>query len=120
MRACQCSFCRKHGACCTSDPQGTVSFRPGIKAGEDWYRFGLQTADVLVCRNCGVYLGSVISTDRGSFATLNTRAMVPEPTGLPAAQSVDYDQESLEERIERRTGAWTPVPAGPDTGSRVA
>ncbi len=26
VRSCQCSFCRRHGARCTSDPAGTLRF----------------------------------------------------------------------------------------------
>jgi len=109
VRACQCSFCRKHGACCTSDPFGTVSFTMGADNHADWYRFGLQTADVLVCGKCGVYLGAVITTDAGRFATLNSRAMVEPLRDLPAASPISYEQESFEQRITRRTRVWTPV-----------
>jgi hypothetical protein len=30
------------------------------------YRFGLKTADFLVCENCGIYMAAVISTGDSS------------------------------------------------------
>ena len=36
------------------------------------YRFGLKTADFLVCRTCGTYIAAVLTTSRGDFATVNS------------------------------------------------
>ena len=71
VRSCQCGFCKRHGARCTSDPKGAVTFRFDEPEQLFRYRFGLQTADFLLCRRCGIYLGAVIETPDGAFATLN-------------------------------------------------
>ena len=72
------------------------------------YRFGRRTADFLVCRNCGVYLGAVVTSPRGQFATLNINTL-SEPLEFENVVAVSYDHESAEERQQRREQRWTPV-----------
>jgi hypothetical protein len=112
VRACQCSFCRAHGASCTSDPEGSVVFRITKPEALVRYRFALRTADFLVCRSCGVYLAAVLSDGGRSFATINVNAIAPVPFGLPRVEPFSYDSESVEERIARRVKRWTPVTGG--------
>jgi hypothetical protein len=75
------------------------------------YRFGTGHTDFLVCKCCGVYLGAVIETDAGVFATLNTRAMGDIP-GLPEPRAVSYDDQGAQERLDRREKLFTPVADG--------
>jgi hypothetical protein len=109
VRACQCSFCRAHGARCTSDPDGSVRFRIASGDAVVRYRFGLLTADFLLCRRCGIYLAAVLTTGRGAFTTINLNVLEPAPADLPAAAPVSYETESRDERIARRERRWTPV-----------
>lgn len=109
VRACQCTFCRAHMALTTSDPSGSVEFFERSAGAMNRYRFGQRTADFLVCRNCGVYLGAVISTGRGRFGIVNVNALRGRPAGLPAAVAADYGSESVEQRVARREQRWTPV-----------
>ena len=109
LRACQCSFCRAHGVRAASDPSGTVQFEV---ANSDYlvrYQFGLRTAQFLICRRCGVYVGAAITTPRGRFATINVNALEPSPKGLPEAQPISYEQETQAQRIARREQKWTPI-----------
>jgi len=62
VRACQCSFCRAHAVRTTSDPSGSVQFTERLRGALHPYRFGQMTADFLVCRTCGVYVGASIAT----------------------------------------------------------
>ena len=73
------------------------------------YRFGLATADFLLCRHCGVYIGAQIETANGAFGIINIRALTPLPEELPRAAPADYGAESARERIERRQKRWTPL-----------
>ncbi len=73
------------------------------------YRFGLKTADFLVCKKCGVYVGAVMAGPAGSFTTLNLNSMKTPVEGLQDAAPVSYDSEEREDRIERRQLRWTPV-----------
>ena len=109
IRACQCSFCRAHGARCTSDPGGSVRFRVADAYAAGRYRFGLGTADFLFCRTCGVYVGALLATEHGDYATVNVNTLVRVVPGLPAAAPVSYEAESRKQRIARRQSRWTPV-----------
>ncbi len=109
VRACQCSFCRVHGARCTSDPAGTAEFFVSDESALRRYRFGLETADFIVCRHCGVYIGALIDGPSGSFTTLNLNAMSATVEGIQSPTTVSYDSEDRVDRIERRRSKWTPV-----------
>lgn len=109
IRACQCAFCRAHAALSCSDPHGELAFverEPGLL---ERYRFGLRTADFLLCRRCGVYIGATIEADGDRFGIFNTRALGDPPTDLPAAQPMVYDGEDTAARRARRAARWTPV-----------
>ena len=112
IRACQCSFCRGHGARTTSDPNGSATFHIADAEQLQRYRFGLRSADFLICRVCGIYLASVLTSPRGQFATLNVNT-IRAALGVPEAVPVSYEGESLEQKQARREQRWTPVaPAG--------
>jgi hypothetical protein len=105
-RACDCGFCTRHAASCVSDPDGQATIVVREAAWLQRYRFGAATADFLLCRRCGVYLGATIARGDMLRATLNLRATALRE--LPAAR-VSYRGESREERIARRLARWTPA-----------
>lgn len=109
VRACPCGFCRSHAAVTTSDPSGRLAFHVGENGCLQHYRFGLRTADFLVCHRCGVYLGAQIQTAHGSFGIINTLVLTPPEVGLPLAVVADYGSESATQRIARREHKWTPL-----------
>ena len=108
VRACQCRFCRSHGAHTTSDPGGSIAFQIADPGKLNRYRFGSRSADFLVCRECGVYVAAVMTSRRGQFATVNVN-VIRDLAALPAASPVSYDSESAEQKIARRELRWTPV-----------
>ena len=77
------------------------------------YRFALQTADFLLCKQCGVYLGAVIETDQGRFGIINTHARAEQPSDIAAVQPISYDGEDTGGRVSRREERWTPVTGVP-------
>lgn len=109
LHACQCDFCRSHGARLAADPQGEVRFEFTLPEYLRRYRFGLRTADFLVCRACGVFVAAVLITGRGALAAVNVNTLRDLPDKLPAAKPVAHGQESAEERRARRARSWTPV-----------
>ena len=111
MRACQCSFCRSHGALSTSDPAGLLTFQSSDPTRIQRYRFGGRTADFLICCECGVYVGVQIATDKGRFGVLNVLSLLPLIAGVPAAEPMDYSAERAEARRLRRETRWTPLSA---------
>src|SRR5512133_1941599 len=84
LRECACSFCRRHGATSLTDPAGKLEITLRAPAEVSRYRFALRTADFLVCRTCGVYVGASCTIDGATYATLNAnvlddRAAFPRP-----------------------------------------
>lgn len=108
IRACQCSFCRAHGAYTTSDPKGSLEFEVTAAEPLRFYRFGRRITDFLVCRECGVYVGAVTEVSGMLYAIINTNALQPRQTGLKVPMPSVYDDESAEARIQRRQRLWTP------------
>jgi len=111
VRACGCSFCRHHGARTGSDPKGRIAFVVHDPAALNRYRFGLGTADFLLCRTCGVYVGAIMEDGGSAYAIVNVNTFDwPHPferEGIP----MDYGGESEAERRARRAAGWTPVVA---------
>lgn len=109
VRACQCTFCRAHDALSTSDHDGELDFYTRDPDFLQRYRFGLGTADFLLCRNCGIYVGAAIESRNGRFGIINTHALVETPADMAIATPIVYDNENTEGRISRRGERWTPV-----------
>jgi hypothetical protein len=107
LRACGCSFCRRHGTKAVADPNGllTISAAPN---GLNRYRFGLWTADYLICRTCGAYVAAVVSGNGEERATLNVTATAISGLADRRAEPVDYDRENADGRRARRLTSWTP------------
>ena len=111
LRACMCSFCRAHGARNTSDPHGAM--RIGVRAADRLvrYRFGLRTADFLLCANCGVYIGALLPDGERGWFTVNVNTFrEPPPLDFPIVPH-NFDSEDAQGRIDRRKARWTPVTA---------
>ncbi len=105
---CGCSFCRIHGARTSSDSGGSLEISER-SPGATRYRFGLRTADFLLCRGCGAYIAAAIDVDDGAFATLNVNLLAERAAFDPAPPVVDYDGETEADRLARRRRQWTPT-----------
>jgi len=105
-RACDCSFCQKHAAKNWSDADGKATIRIRDKRSLQKYIFALKTAEFYICKNCGVYIGAVLSDRDGMWSTLNLRL-----TPLHGLQDspAGYGSEKNDERISRRKNVWTPT-----------
>jgi hypothetical protein len=109
VRRCACSFCRRHGARYVSDPEGGVRIRVRDPARLTRYRFGHKTADFLICGDCGVFLGAVMTEDGASSAVINVNIFEASEALGADPSTFDYDRENEAERQARRTARWTPV-----------
>lgn len=107
-RACQCSFCRAHAAVTMSDPDGAIRLDAKADALVR-YRFGLKTADFLICARCGVYVGALFSAGDETWGIVNTNALHERDAFSAPVQTVSYDGETTSSRGERRKERWTPV-----------
>ena len=102
LRSCSCSFCRSHGTRTISDRDGLVEI-----AATDWslverYQFGSRTADYLLCRRCGVYVGAVCETSSGLRAVVNVNCLDDRAAFTRAPAAPDYDGETTDARLGRR------------------
>ncbi|SMF78580.1 Uncharacterized conserved protein [Tistlia consotensis] len=108
-RACLCDFCRRHGSSAVSDPQGRATILVEAPEALQRYRFGLRTADYLLCRVCGVYIGALASSPSGPTSVLMVRAFDERERFVRPAEPVDFSAEGREARLARRFAAWTPT-----------
>jgi hypothetical protein len=109
LRACGCSFCRRHNTRTTSDPSSDVDVWAVDWSLVEHYRFGSGTADFLICRRCGVYIGAVCETAAGTRAVINTNCLDDRAAFIQAPAAVDHEGERLEDRLDRRSANWTPT-----------
>jgi len=109
LRACQCSFCRAHGARTTSDPNGTFALTVGDESKLQRYRFGLNTADFLICRECGAFIGALMEEEGRRYITVNANTFKPPPAYDIIAVAHDFGGENVAGRTARRAAKWTPV-----------
>jgi hypothetical protein len=107
VRACQCDFCRRHGAKTVSDTDGfaeIVSDGPLMR-----YRFGLMTAEYLLCPTCGTYVAAMLEADGIERVSLNAAGLQMAAWADQIATPIDYSVETLHERLDRRRLRWTPA-----------
>ena len=109
LRACGCSFCRAHNTRTASDPDGFVSICAGDSAQVQFYRFGTGTADFVICRNCGVYIGAIGETPSGTRAVINTTCLHDRALFTSDPLPTDLDGETTESRLARRAAAKRPA-----------
>jgi hypothetical protein len=109
LRACGCSFCRAHNTCTTSDPDGAVDIRAADWSLVEFYRFGTGTAEFLICKRCGVYVGAIGESASGTRAVINTNCLEDRTAFTQQTQPVDHDGEAIGDRLARRAVNWTPA-----------
>jgi len=109
VRECSCGFCRKHGVRSIADAKGAVLLRIASPDRVTRYRFGLATADFLVCRDCGVYVAAVLEDGGERFASVNLNALERAGDFTRKPLTISYEGESVAERMARRRSKWTPV-----------
>jgi hypothetical protein len=109
LRACQCSFCRRHGAVTTSDPSGRLLIDVGQPEQLQRYRFALGITDFLVCRMCGVYVAAVMEADGRTLGVVNENVLDEREPFLRRAEPMQFGTETVADREGRRAKVWMPV-----------
>ena len=109
LRACQCSFCRRHGAVSTSDPAGRLVIEVRQPERLQRYRFALGITDFLICRTCGIYAAAVMEIEGRSLGVLNVNVLDEREPFARAPTPMEYGTEQVEEREARRVKAWMKV-----------
>jgi hypothetical protein len=109
LRADQCTFCLAHGILSISDPKGRAVVTVTDRNLLSLYRFGLKTADFYVCARCGVYVAAVCETPAGLKTVVNVRALADRTRFTAPPRPVDYEGETVAQRLARRAERWMPV-----------
>jgi len=109
-RADTCSFCAKHGALYTSDPDGALHVAIRDATAVARYRFGTRTADFVLCTTCGVLAAATMPEPALGVINIHVLDARAEFLANPI-QVADFDGESVEQRLARRRARWTPVVA---------
>ena len=108
IRACQCSFCRKHNVRATADPNGELEVYIKDKSRLSKYRFGLGITDFLVCKECGIYVAAVmVDPENGKLlATCVVNALDVSDKNVKAPAAAHYEEETSTDRLQRRRKRW--------------
>jgi hypothetical protein len=104
-RACDCDFCRKHGAAYVSDPQGSLGIR--IQDARDLrsYRQGSGLAECVFCAKCGVLIGALHRSEGRIWGAVNAR-IVEGPTCFGTEQPVSPKTLSAGQKEKRWRDIW--------------
>jgi hypothetical protein len=105
-RACDCSFCVKHGGLWTSNPRAKLSIVLHHPDFVSRYAFGTQTATFHVCTRCGTVpiVTSEIAGHLYAVVNVNTFENFDQKRLRRAAAS--FDAEELDSRLARRRRNW--------------
>lgn len=105
-RACDCSFCRKHGGVWTSCPDGHLRISVQNSAQVSRYAFGTGTAEFHVCARCGVVPLVTSAIDGHVYAVVNVHAFEGvEPSRLKHS-AASFGEEDADARLARRQRYW--------------
>jgi hypothetical protein len=106
-RACDCDFCRKHGAAYVSDPKGSLIVRIKNARESATYRQGSGLAEFILCRTCGVLVAVVLRRDGLVHGAVNVQALEGAAT-FAAERTVSPKKLSGGEKIQRWQDVWFP------------
>jgi hypothetical protein len=104
-RACNCDFCRKHGAAWLSDALGSlrITVREPPELGR--YAQGSGTARLLLCRRCGVLVGACLDADGHLYGVANAQVLESDAP-FAAATVVSPHQLSVDDKVRRWRQLW--------------
>jgi hypothetical protein len=107
-RACDCSFCTKHGAAYISDPHGRLHLEVAEATALHHYTQGAELAKFVLCQHCGVLMGVVFEHGEQVLGAVNASCLA-ERASLGAAQTASPQTLSAAEKQQRWAALWTPT-----------
>ena len=108
VRACSCSFCRKHVAEYASHREASLRATVADESLLTRYRFGTGTSEFFVCSRCGVVPFATSSIDGTLYAVVNVNSFADLMRFRFMTTITDFDGEDPERRLERRRRTWIP------------
>jgi hypothetical protein len=105
-RACDCSFCTKHGGVWTSNPKGTLKVVVKDPSLVSQYAFGTRTADFHICKQCGIVPVVTSRIDDHLYAVVSVNAFEGVKQSLLRRAPSNFDDEGTDSRLARRKRNW--------------
>ena len=102
-RACDCDFCRKHGAAWLSDASGSLRVR--LRGDPLVYRQGSAQAEFIACAHCAVLVFVRHEHAGRVHAAVNVRAL-DGPVAFAAEQPASPQALAPDQKRERWTQVW--------------
>lgn len=104
-RACDCSFCLKHGAAYISDPRGTLRLTIRDEREAARYAQGSGQAQLLLCSTCGVLVSPLFEDGGQLYAAVNVNAL-ENAAAFGAPQSASPQTLSAADKVKRWKELW--------------
>lgn len=105
-RACDCSFCVKHGGVWTSAPGGSLKIAVKDEKLVSNYSFGTRTAEFHVCARCGVVPVVTSRIEDRLYAVVSVNAFENVNPSLLKRAPASFDGEGTDSRLARRQRNW--------------
>jgi hypothetical protein len=105
-RACDCTFCRKHGGVWTSNPRAALAVTIRDERLVSRYAFGTRTATFHVCAQCGTVPMVTCDMDGGRYAVVNVNALESVQEAWLRRGAASFDGEDTASRLARRKRNW--------------
>ncbi len=105
-RACDCTFCVKHGGVWTSYPGGALEVAIREPAKVSKYAFGTKTADFHVCTACGAVPVATSQIEGRLYAVVSVNAFDDVDRAKVRIQPASFGREDVGARLDRRKGRW--------------
>ena len=105
-RACDCTFCTKHGGVWTSNPDGKLRVTVKDPALVSKYSFGTGTAVFHVCARCGGVPVVTSRIDGALYAVVSVNAFNNVDPAMLKRAPISFDGEATDKRLERRKRGW--------------
>jgi hypothetical protein len=105
-RACDCSFCVKHGGVWSSNPESRLDVVIRQASHVSKYEFGTRTATFHVCTNCGAV--PLVTSDVAGhrYAVVNVNALENVDPSRLRRTAAHFDGEDTAARLARRSRNW--------------
>jgi len=105
-RACDCSFCRKHGAVWTGTPEGALEVDVRDASQLSRYTFGTHTASFLTCARCGVPTVVLCDVEGKLHAVVNVHTLEDVDPARLEQVPASFGNEDAASRVARRQRNW--------------
>ena len=105
-RACDCSFCTKHGGVWTSCNAGSLKITVSNPSLVSKYSFGTKTAQFHICSRCGIVPVVTSQIEGRIYAVVSVNAFEGVEASLLKRAPTSFEGENEATRLLRRTKNW--------------